>query len=1272
MIMRKLFISILILIMITHGLAQQLPAAYRAYKEKYPEGPPLSRQDSIFLMKIPEKIMPANLRSDPLPPVVDNSTLPYLRPVFYQEGPSCGQAAMVGYNFTYEMAYLRDQPAMFPQTQYPSHFTWNFQNGGNGWYGVSYFHSIEVLRTCGCMNSYDYGGYFDDGLRWINGYDLYYNGMFNRVKGVYSIKTGTEDGILALKHWLYDHMGEGDYGGVASFYANSPWNAVILAEGTPEAGKHVETGFYPYASHAMTIVGYNDSIRWDYNGDGQYTNNIDLNGDGILDPRDWEIGAFKFVNSYGADWFDQGYCYVTYKCLSETFDGGGAWNREVHILDADEDYQPLMTYKITLKHDNRQMVKILAGVSQDTADLAPARIMDFPILDFQGDGHYLQGHDTAEYLKSLEFGLDITPLLSNLEPGEPAKFFFIVDEKDLYGDGEGQITSFSLMDYTDNALEIISTETPKLLENDSRTLVSLIHVPDFDKVGITTDSLPPFTENLPYSLQLEADGGSAPYSWETLCNYRLEQSAEDLLPGDETQVLFTSAADTLMPVALGFSFPFFGEDYDTVFMHINGHLQLGNEQLSWPYLEEPDLMFRSYRLIAPVEYEPLTIVISDGDGGWVDLTDSCATFRWQLSLGSLPGNSEANFAVRLWPDGNMDFIYGPSTLQGVPWVSGISAGNNKDFVMSPASGAAKIPSGIKTSFKYSAMPQELELSSSGLLGGIPSNGSHIYDLSFRVTDDHGLSSCKTLQFTSGPYLFFTVNAGGDDRVDFGDTVVLDLEIRNGGSETLTGAELNLATADPYVEITDASCSPGTLLPGQVVTIPGAFACVASVNVPDQRDLVLSADLTSLENSWDKFLQMKAHAPVLQVKQYLVDNETGILFQGETAPFQITLQNRGSAVLDGVTALLVPLEEEVQVIGSPVQDFGSVGKSMSVIRTYSLHADESIPDGFIAHLLLSAGSGPGLQMEDTLVIRIGKTPVKVIDMDPGHHSGPGIYAMLDELNILASYEYNITMDINNYQSLFICLGYQNFNHVLTLWEGQKLADYLDAGGKIYMEGRKTWKDDPGTPVHPKFSVNTVPVTGVYDTINGTGGTFTQGLSLLNEASVPFSFYHFEPIAPAITILEDNDTHFPCAVANDDGTYKTIAALFEYGTMADQSPDAMQNLMIEYLEFFGIDVEPVGVEEQGSREAGRQGGLVVWPNPASGWLAVSGRRSPVAGQQSAFNLMILDLFGRTLIQFENFSSFPLRIDISSLNDGMYILRMTTADGPSGSAKFLKIEE
>jgi hypothetical protein len=93
--MRRILTIFLVILSIAPVFAQELPAAYLAFKEKYPEGPALNQQDSLYLMNIPEKIMPADLRRDQLPPMVDNSTTPYLRPVFQQEGPSCGQAGRI-------------------------------------------------------------------------------------------------------------------------------------------------------------------------------------------------------------------------------------------------------------------------------------------------------------------------------------------------------------------------------------------------------------------------------------------------------------------------------------------------------------------------------------------------------------------------------------------------------------------------------------------------------------------------------------------------------------------------------------------------------------------------------------------------------------------------------------------------------------------------------------------------------------------------------------------------------------------------------------------------------------------------------------------------------------------------------------------------------------------------------------------------------------------------------------------------------------------------
>jgi hypothetical protein len=123
-----------------------------------------------------------------------------------------------------------------------------------------------------------------------------------------------------------------------------------------------------------------------------------------------------------------------------------------------------------------------------------------------------------------------------------------------------------------------------------------------------------------------------------------------------------------------------------------------------------------------------------------------------------------------------------------------------------------------------------------------------------------------------------------------------------------------------------------------------------------------------------------------------------------------------------------------------------------------------------------------------------------------------------------------------------------------------------------------------------------------------------------------------------------------------------------------------LLIAYLEFFGIDYEPVGVEEQGGGEAGKQGSgevWVLWPNPASLQLTVGNWQSSVFSQQSAVGsqqlavgIQIYDLFGRNVLEIENITSIPYTFDISSLSPGMYMLRIVEEDGLETSVKFLKV--
>jgi hypothetical protein len=200
----------------------------------------LSKHSQQNLRRMPTLSLPNYYKGDKapvLPSVLDNSQLPYFRSIFCQNGASCGQASSIGYAFTYEMNRARGLSSNSDLTQYPPHFAWNWENGGEGWYGVSYLHSFDVLKSVGMPKTFTYGGFYGpygyveswpdsgstdeeyDGKYWMSGYEKYYQAMKNRISESYRIDLSTAEGIKTLKYWLFDHLDGSKYGGVAIFYS---------------------------------------------------------------------------------------------------------------------------------------------------------------------------------------------------------------------------------------------------------------------------------------------------------------------------------------------------------------------------------------------------------------------------------------------------------------------------------------------------------------------------------------------------------------------------------------------------------------------------------------------------------------------------------------------------------------------------------------------------------------------------------------------------------------------------------------------------------------------------------------------------------------------------------------------------------------------------------------------------------------------------------------------------------------------------------------------
>lgn len=390
------------------------------------------------------------------PDLIDNSHNIFMRPIFHQKHGSCAQASGIGYVYTYEINWKRDLPANDTNhisNWYPTHYTYNFLNDGDGLIGSYVWQGWNIIKETGCPNVPTYGGMCvnNDPTYWMTGYDKYKSALNNSLKQDTSYEkilfdTDPELGLTLIKQWIYDHNAEEEIGGLISFSTKMQGcNIVNIPSGLPETGKSIIIEWSDTAtdSHQMTFVGFNDSICFDYNGDNLYTNNIDINGDSIIDMQDWEWGALKVANSWGNSWpqpIDSGYVYFPYKLLAQdtckVLDFAAAF--VVHVVD---EYEPELVFKIKMNHPKRGRLRI--GIDYGiNADSGHSYLPDtlYYIFDLNGGNFPLLGDGNND---PLEIILDYNYFYSEDDVG---KLFLCIRDNSPQS-LDGHLHSLSLIDY---------------------------------------------------------------------------------------------------------------------------------------------------------------------------------------------------------------------------------------------------------------------------------------------------------------------------------------------------------------------------------------------------------------------------------------------------------------------------------------------------------------------------------------------------------------------------------------------------------------------------------------------------------------------------------------------------------------------------------------------------------------------------------------------------------------------------------------------------------
>lgn len=468
------------------SMALAIPAvgllAQDVNRKKYPDFTwELNPNPSLMVLK---KSPAAQRSGQQRPTHINNAELKFFPPVFNQDGGSCGSASRIRYMFTYELNAFRNLNGTLDENSYPTHFVWLLTYGNSG--------KDEFVQYVGVPSAATYGGRTysaqfgnqdteNNDFGWMNGYDKWFEGMHNRMlkPSNFPVSVATEEGREAVKNWLWNHNGDDEFyaGGICGIGVASggDWKRIPQTAANDAAGvtgKYFVNKWGTSVDHALTIVGYDDRIEFDLNGNGIY-------GEKSAD----EVGAWIIVNSWGDGWCNNGFIYCPYAHGGAWFNQDGTmgnswWSPEIYQVR--KNYRPLRTIKLRMDYNRRSEICLSAGVSADLNATTPERSITFDHFKYAGDGNYGNTNPAPEvpmlgkwsdgklHTEPMEFGYDLTDLSADFDKNMPLKYFFIVETRS-WGQGSGHIYDASIIDYE---TDINGLETPFDLPTGGTTITS--------------------------------------------------------------------------------------------------------------------------------------------------------------------------------------------------------------------------------------------------------------------------------------------------------------------------------------------------------------------------------------------------------------------------------------------------------------------------------------------------------------------------------------------------------------------------------------------------------------------------------------------------------------------------------------------------------------------------------------------------------------------------------------------------------------------------------
>ncbi len=321
-------------------------------------------------------------------------------------------------------------------------------------------------------------------------------------------------------------------------------------------------------------------------------------------------------------------------------------------------------------------------------------------------------------------------------------------------------------------------------------------------------------------------------------------------------------------------------------------------------------------------------MIDDYGGGGEEMTDTWCIF------------GDPSVVMRTYNPGIINVTHQPTTFIGTGQLTlnaDVEGAMISLYYMDEIIGTGIVEGGVVTiDFEPVTFPELIDVTATaynhipymGEINVVPAEGPYIVMNEYMVQDPTG---------------------NGNNLVDFGETIDLDIALKNVGIELSPNVNAIISTANDKVTLADTEELYGDMMADQVLLKNDAFDFSVATFVEDQYPVLFNIDMSDDNgNTWSGSFSLKINAPTLNALDFQIDdsvagNGNGRFDSGETIEVRIPTVNNGHADSPMAIGTLATTSPYLTITQTSV-DLGTITKSGGeVLATYFIQVADNAPN-----------------------------------------------------------------------------------------------------------------------------------------------------------------------------------------------------------------------------------------------------------------------------------------------------------------------------------------